>query len=132
MKSIITSIITTTIIIGVFMISMGSIKPEKPIVTEDVNLSQINLSTEGGIAVDNSAGSNISTSAVVGVAVESRYGNNLTQKLGNEWSIGSGFIVDSTGYIITNYHVIGNTDSEVYITLYGGDTFRGETVWANS
>ena len=132
MKSIITSIITTTLTIGVFIVILGNIKPQEPAITDDINLSQINLSTENGITVDNASSSNISTSAVVGVGVEKRYGNSLTQKLGNEWSVGSGFLVDSTGYIVTNYHVIGNADSEVYITLYGGDTVRGETVWANS
>jgi S1-C subfamily serine protease len=88
---------------------------------------------EKGIGIDGeNQTTNISTSAVVGLAVEKRYGNRWTQKLGNNWSVGSGFIVDSTGYIVTNYHVIGSADSEVYVTLYGGDTVKGRTVWGNS
>jgi len=133
MKNIITSAITTLIIIGIFMVVMSNVPPQQPIITENVNLEQAELPIKNGIIIDDSEqSSNISTSAVVGIAVEKRYGNKWTQKLGNEWSIGSGFIVDSTGYIVTNYHVIGNTESEVYITLYGGDTVKGRTVWANS
>ena len=132
MKSIITSLITTLVIIIIFMVVMTNITPQAPWIRENVDLQQINLSTGKGITVDNLESSNISTSAVVGTAVERRYGNKLTQKLGNEWSIGSGFIVDSSGYIITNHHVVGNANSQVYVTLYGGDTVKGQTVWANS
>ncbi|MBE5812555.1 MAG: trypsin-like serine protease [Clostridiales bacterium] len=135
MKNIITSIITTITVIVIIMVVMSNITPKQPIVTENVNLEQTNAPAENGIVVENqnqNQNNNISTSAVVGIAVEKRYGNKWTQKLGNNWSVGSGFIVDSTGYIVTNYHVIGNTDSEVYITLYGGDTVKGRTVWANS
>jgi len=133
MKNIITSIITTIVIIGIFMVIMANVTPKEPIVTENVNLEQSNISLEGEIIIDDAnQNSNISTSAVVGIAVEKRYGNQWTQKLGNNWSVGSGFIVDAGGYIVTNYHVVGNTDSEVYVTLYGGDTVKGRTVWGNS
>lgn len=133
MKNIITSALTTLIIIGVFMVVMGNIPAKEPIITENVNLEKTNILTQEGIQIDTENNkTNIATSAVVGIAVEKRYGNKWTQKLGNNWSVGSGFIVDSTGYIVTNNHVIGNTDSEVYVTLYGGDTVKGRTVWANS
>jgi len=133
MKNIITSLITTLVVIGIFMVIMANIAPKDPIVAENVNLEQKNISSDTGITIDNeNQNSNITTSAVVGIAVEKRYGNKWTQKLGNNWSVGSGFIVDSTGYIVTNHHVIGSADSEVYVTLYGGDTVKGRTVWANS
>ena len=133
MKNIITSIITTLLVISVLMIAMANVTPKEPIVSEKVNLEQTNTQIEKGIVIENvNQSSNIATSAVVGIAVEKKYGNKWTQKLGNEWSIGSGFIVDSTGYIVTNHHVVGNADSEVYTTLYGGDTVKGRTVWSNS
>ena len=133
MKNIITSTITTLIVIGIFMVIMGNLKPQEPILTENVKIEQTNISPKSQIiANEQNQNSNISTSAVVGIAVEKRYGNKWTQKLGNNWSIGSGFIVDSSGYIVTNHHVVGSADSEVYVTLYGGDTVKGETVWSNS
>ena len=133
MKNIITSTITTLIVIGIFMVIMGNLKPQEPILTENVKIEQTNISPKSQIiANEQNQNSNISTSAVVGIAVEKRYGNKWTQKLGNNWSVGSGFIVDSSGYIVTNHHVVGSADPEVYVTLYGGDTVKGETVWSNS
>ncbi|HJR61358.1 MAG TPA: trypsin-like peptidase domain-containing protein, partial [Vicinamibacterales bacterium] len=40
---------------------------------------------------------------------------------------GSGFIIDSEGYILTNHHVIENAD-RITVTLADGRTFRGEVV----
>lgn len=132
MKSVITSTITTIIVILLFMVLLNNISPKEPILTENINIEQSETPITNGIIIDNSGTSNISTSAVVGIAVEKKYGNKLTQKLGNDWSIGSGFLVDSTGYIVTNYHVVGSEDSQVYVTLYGGDTVKGKTIWGNS
>lgn len=133
MKNIITSIITTLVIIGIFMVVMSNVTPKEPILSENANLEKTNSQINGGIITESTNQSaNISTSAVVGIAVEKRYGNKWTQKLGNTWSVGSGFIVDSGGYIVTNYHVIGNADSEVYVTLYGGDIVKGNTIWGNA
>lgn len=133
MKNIITSAITTLTIIGIFMILMSNITPKEPILSENVNLEKANSPINGGIITESTNQSaNISTSAVVGIAVEKKYSNRWTQKLGNTWSIGSGFIVDQGGYIVTNYHVIGSADSEVYVTLYGGDIVKGRKIWGNS
>ena len=40
---------------------------------------------------------------------------------------GSGFIISDDGYIITNYHVIENSDS-VTVTLYSGETYEAEII----
>ncbi len=40
---------------------------------------------------------------------------------------GSGFIIDRSGHILTNFHVIESTD-RITITLADGRTFRGEVV----
>ena len=40
---------------------------------------------------------------------------------------GSGFIIDSDGFILTNHHVIENAD-RITVTLADGRTFRGEIV----
>ena len=135
MKNIITSTITTLIVIGVFMVFFTNIiEPKEPITltenVKDINIEE-NNNLQGITIKNNSEDMTISTSSVVGIAVEKKYGNKMTSSLGNEYSVGSGFIIDSSGYIITNYHVIGTPYSSVYVTLYGGDTVRGKTVWAN-
>ncbi|HEX5614603.1 MAG TPA: trypsin-like peptidase domain-containing protein [Acidimicrobiia bacterium] len=58
--------------------------------------------------------------AVVRVDVES----------GLESGSGSGFIVDSDGYIVTNAHVVGDND-EVQVTLDDGDVLDAEVLGAD-
>lgn len=74
----------------------------------------------------------VPTSSVVGIAVKKNTGNKLAQVLNNTWSVGSGCILNSKGYIITNYHVVGNEKNEIYVTLYGGDVVKGSVIWSNS
>jgi len=135
MKNILTSSITTIIVITVFMVFFTNIIEPKQPITLNENVENINVEKKinsSGITIENNNDDiTISTSAVVGVAVEKKYGNRLTATIGDSYSVGSGFIIDSNGYIVTNYHVIGNPYSSVYVTLYGGDTVKGQTIWAN-
>jgi serine protease Do len=41
--------------------------------------------------------------------------------------LGSGFIIDAAGYIVTNNHVVDKAD-DVRITLNGGDEYKGKVV----
>ncbi|MFT9496494.1 serine protease HtrA [Anaerosolibacter sp.] len=44
--------------------------------------------------------------------------------------IGTGVIVDSRGYILTNSHVVNDgTSEEVNVLLYDGDTIKAEVLW---
>ena len=47
-------------------------------------------------------------------------------------STGSGFIVTSDGYIVTNHHVVSDDPKEIVISLDDGTTHQGEVVWADS
>ena len=48
----------------------------------------------------------------------------------NQRSMGSGFIVDSNGYIVTNSHVIGDgTYKSITVSLIDGSTEIGEVLW---
>lgn len=134
-KSIFISGVTTISLIILFMIGMTKFIPNKEPIKK-LDFSQVSEIEEQGGKTNESEGqvyeNSISTSAVVGLAVENRYANKFTQKLGNNWSVGTGFIVDSSGYVITNYHVINGKKEDIYVTLYGGDTIKGRTVWANA
>lgn len=52
---------------------------------------------------------------------------NSTQELG----LGSGFVISDNGYILTNWHVVGNKYSTCYITLANGKIYNGSVVWAD-
>ncbi|MES2214489.1 MAG: trypsin-like peptidase domain-containing protein, partial [Pseudomonadota bacterium] len=42
-------------------------------------------------------------------------------------SLGSGFVIDAEGYIVTNHHVIDNAD-EIYIKLGGGKEIKAKLI----
>jgi serine protease Do len=44
-----------------------------------------------------------------------------------EVALGSGFIIDDTGRVVTNYHVVGNA-TEVTVTLHDGKELKGKVV----
>ena len=84
--------------------------------------------------------------AVVNIEAASRSGSRTTSRLpprstddpldpprdndGPRQGTGSGFIVDSNGFILTNYHVIEGAD-RITVTLADGRVFRGTVVGAD-
>jgi len=42
--------------------------------------------------------------------------------------LGSGFIIDSTGYIVTNYHVIAETNNKVAVKLIDGTELKAKVI----
>ena len=72
------------------------------------------------------------SNAVVGVSKIKNTGSsvflsNSTESLG----LGSGIIVSNKGYILTNQHVVGDTNNKCYITDDKGQTHDGKVIWAN-
>src|ERR671922_716265 len=50
----------------------------------------------------------------------------------SEATLGSGFVYDESGHIITNYHVIaGSSDNGISVTLIDGTTYRATVVGAD-
>lgn len=47
------------------------------------------------------------------------------------WGSGTGFIVSSNGYIVTNQHVAGSKGHKSIVTLEDGREFTGSTMWSN-
>lgn len=45
--------------------------------------------------------------------------------------IGSGVIVDSNGYILTNDHVAGGDPTSITVILSNGDELEGQTLWSD-
>ena len=46
--------------------------------------------------------------------------------------VGSGFIVTSDGYIVTNQHVISDNPKEIKVSLADGNNYTAQKVWADS
>lgn len=72
------------------------------------------------------------TKSIVGIskiknAGASVLGINSAESLG----LGTGIIVSSNGYILTNWHVAGNKYSKCYITIDNGEIYDGKVVWAD-
>ena len=65
--------------------------------------------------------------SVVSINTTSQAGVNIFGQPVQAASSGSGFILSSDGYILTNYHVVQDASS-VHVTTYGGDTFQAQVI----
>lgn len=74
-----------------------------------------------------------SVQPVVGIAALRPDGNTLFKADNNEnWGLGSGVIVDSRGYILTNSHIAGEKSQRIVVTLTGGDSVDGVCLWSDA
>lgn len=93
---------------------------------QDVN---INLTDDVYFAV---AVAEKSQKTVVGITTEvvQQYNTFFGPQTQRGKSMGSGFIIDSNGYIVTNSHVIGDGQYEnITVSLIDGSTEVGEVLW---
>ena len=72
------------------------------------------------------------TAGVVGITVERVQQERIfDQNDGTELGVGSGVIVSSDGYILTNNHVAGGKSKRIVVSLADGRYVDGEVVWAD-
>lgn len=93
---------------------------------QDVN---INLTDDVYFAV---AVAEKTQKTVVGITTEvvQQYNTFFGPQTQRGQSMGSGFIIDSNGYIVTNSHVIGDGQYErITVSLIDGSTEVGEVLW---
>lgn len=71
--------------------------------------------------------------SIVGISKIKDIGTSIFSKDStSSLGIGTGFIVSSNGYIITNQHVSGEKYSNCYVTLDSGKVYNGNVVWSDS
>lgn len=87
---------------------------------------------ENSISITNMV-ENVSQS-VVGISKIKSHSNSIFSSNSsiNELGLGTGIIISSNGYILSNCHVTGETLSTCYITLENGYTYEGSVVWCDS
>jgi serine protease Do len=79
---------------------------------------------------DISTASNKVVPSVVGI-ITTKFERNLYSQARKVQGVGSGIIVDPTGYILTNNHVAGPNAGKITVSLYDGRNLEGKTVWAD-
>lgn len=72
--------------------------------------------------------------SVVGISKIKSRSNSIFSSKGSieELGLGTGVIVSSNGYILSNCHVTGEEFSTCYITLENGYTYEGSVVWCDN
>ena len=103
---------------------------------EDSTTINVSDRTVSQVAVNKVDGqTEMSDAEVYAANVNSVVSINVTGTSGNNWfgqpvqtaSAGSGFILTTDGYIVTNYHVVGDAQT-IQVTLYSGDTYDAQYV----
>ncbi len=72
------------------------------------------------------------TRKVVGISKLKNTGSSIfSSSSENELGLGTGIIVSSDGYILSNEHVTGSKYSKCYITLENGNSYEGTVMWSD-
>ena len=73
------------------------------------------------------------TRKVVGISKLKNTGSSIfSSNTENDLGLGTGIIVSTDGYILSNEHVTGSKYSKCYVTLENGNTYDGTVMWSDS
>ena len=89
--------------------------------TSAINVSKIDTSKEMTAAEVYAA--NVNSTVGITTSITTNYWGYQTTAAAS----GSGFILTPDGYIVTNYHVVGDADT-VKVTLYNGDSYDAQYI----
>ena len=111
------------------------------ITTEDYTAKKVKLSTNYEQTVEEIQEKSQSvadviekvTKSVCGISKLSNAGGSiLSTATESELGLGTGIIVSSNGYILSNAHVTGDKYSTCYITIEDKNTYTGTVVWTDT
>jgi S1-C subfamily serine protease len=103
----------------------------------DSNSSSLNFNTSAGLQnqsfnIDNSYSLPDLFETVEKSVVQITDVGDIQQSSLSGSRLGSGFVYDKNGHVITNYHVVdGTTDNKVYVTFLDGQSYEAEVVGAD-
>lgn len=93
------------------------------------NTEKINITPKEGLS-DVEAVAKKSMKSVVGITISETVRDIIYGEREIEQGVGSGIIIDSKGYILTNAHVIGNGSAEhITVMFEDGEKKRGKVLW---
>ncbi len=110
-------------------------------ISDKYTTEKISLSTTYEQTVENTEANSTSvadmieevTKSVCGISKLKSTGNSiLSTATETELGLGTGIIVSSDGYILSNSHVTGEKYSTCYVTIEDGETYRGTVVWSDT
>lgn len=134
--------LTTMIFLGIFSIILYKIYQvyNNIEITEDYIAEKTNLSTQYEQDVESVEKNSKKvadlienmTKCVCGISKLSNAGGSiLTTATETELGLGTGIVVSSNGYILSNSHVTGDKFSTCYVTIEEKGTYNGMVVWAD-
>jgi len=92
----------------------------------------VRLSVQNEEEIDISNTLEDTTKCVVGISKLKNNGDNIfTANATRNLSLGTGTIISENGYILTNWHLVGNKYSSCYVTLDDGNIYSGNVIWAD-
>lgn len=123
--------------VGFFAIPKYMKRYQKPLNDQNINYNdqsikpqQLSVATDTPDTAITKASSNVLPS-VVGISTTTLPKDKLFDSGGaGQWGVGSGVIISSNGYILTNNHVVGGK-SRIVVTLENGKVVEGKTVWSD-
>lgn len=139
-KSLVITVIITSLLFGIgyyLYLSYQNIEiKESDYISEKVTLSTPSLSTVENEKQKNENVADIIekvTKSVCGISkFKSSESTILSTAKENELGVGTGIILSSNGYILSNSHVTGEKYSTCYVTIEDRNTYRGTVVWSDS
>ncbi|HOM01585.1 MAG TPA: trypsin-like peptidase domain-containing protein [Acetivibrio sp.] len=106
--------------------------PQQIVAEESNNAGQSNNSDDKTNNTIQSVAESASK-AVVGISVLKVDSSSIfNPNAADRWGVGSGVIVTSDGYILTNHHVAGGKSKRIVVSLIDGKNLDGVTVWSDS
>ena len=138
LKTIYTTLIILTVFAGIYNIYKMYQNIE---ITDNYSAEKTKVSTINEQKVDNIYEKSVSTAdmieniskSVCGISKLSNAGGSiLSTATETELGLGTGIIVSSDGYILSNSHVTGERFSTCYVTIEDKDTYTGTVVWSDS